>query len=93
MKKIILSIVGLIAILWIAMFVTDTKVLVWEQSPLAVCKAEFDRENEVKKAKGEAQPLWMPEWCGNYPWSCTYFNGRRFIKKSYSYADSCPNLL
>jgi len=34
MKKIILSIIALIAILWIAMFVTDTKVLVKEITPM-----------------------------------------------------------
>jgi len=44
MKKIVLYVIGLMVILWVAMFVTDAKVLVWEES-----KVYLPWEEEPKK--------------------------------------------
>ena len=98
MKKIILCVIALLAILWVAMFVTETKILVWEKTPgqvYAMCEA---RNAEDKKAKEEGKFVITAPWdttCDKrIGWSCTYFNGRRLINKRYrSTRDSCPNLL
>ena len=97
MKKIILSIVALIAILWVAMFVTETRVLVWEVSPKANfegCEAEVREINRKRAKEGKTGKILSMCSTYNHEWSCTYFNGRRLITRNYqSYVDACPNLL
>ena len=86
MKKIILSIVGVLAVLWVALFVADARILVKEVSP-----SEHDRL--CTEAKTRFDELW---WCGSKgKWGCTYFNGRSLVNKYFlaKYDDACPTIL
>ena len=86
MKKIILSIVALIAILWIAMFATDAKVLVREKS------VELEVDNTFDCFDPDRKPV--SKYVCRTGWNCTYFNGRRLIEKHFKvHYDACPNLL
>jgi|TARA_B100002003_G_C13895591_1_gene436553 hypothetical protein len=91
MKKIILSIVGVLAVLWVALFVSGQQVLVWEETP-SQALAECRQQDELDKEKGYkflTEEL-FPDSC--LKWQCTYFNGRRLITKEYSSSrTSCPN--
>ena len=79
------------------MFVTDTKVLVWEVSPEAKfeeCEAEVREVNRKRAKEGKTSKILSMCSTEKYNWSCTYLNGRRLVKKAfYSYVDACPNLL
>jgi len=86
MKKIILSNVGVLAVLWVALFVADARILVKEVSP-----SEHDRL--CTEAKTKFDEIW---WCGSKgEWGCTYFNGRSLLNKHFlaKYHDSCPTIL
>ena len=77
-KKIILSMVGVLAVLWVALFVSGQQVLVWEETPEAMraeCEASTKRNTNI---------LYMCDDESWNKWSCTYFNGRRFVTKEYS---------
>jgi hypothetical protein len=111
MKQIILSIVGVLAVLWVALFVSGQQVLVWEERqepfisddpPLSLeeCQA-WVREQNKKRTEGQGRILDMcsvndttqaVEATSFMDWKCTYFNGRRLIKKEYSASrTACPN--
>jgi hypothetical protein len=91
MKKIILSIVGVLAVLWGTLFVLDQQVLVWEETP-SQALAECRQQDELDKGKGYkflTEEL-FPDLC--LKWQCTYFNGRRFITKELPDSrTACPN--
>ena len=95
MKKIILLIVAVLAVLWGALFVSDQQALIWEVSPeggLEKCEAQIRGVN--KKWAKEGKNARMLSMCSenDYDWSCTYFNGRRLITERYSSSrTSCPN--
>jgi len=99
MKKIILLIVAVLAVLWGALFVSGQQVLVWESQKSLFKIGGFvpdDQPNSIEECmtlakKIEANPFdCFDEYLKG--WSCTYFNGRRLITKEYSSSrTSCPN--
>jgi hypothetical protein len=99
MKKIILSTVAVLAVLWVAVFVSGQQVLVWESQKSLFKIGGFvpdDQPNSTEECtilakKIEANPFdCFDEYLKG--WQCTYFNGRRFITKNYSSSrTSCPN--
>ena len=102
--KIILYSIGLVAILWVTLFVSGQQVLVWERTPeqnVARCEDEVTEINRKKAEEGkvgrvlsmcESEDPLIIMALKSYQWSCTYFNGRRFIEKWYpSSRSSCPN--
>ena len=95
MKKIILSIVALIAILWIAMFVTEMRVLVEEVSPhegFLQCQAAKQSAEEKGESLSSFDVLFACSTVDH--WECTYFNGRSLARTIYSNKiySACPNI-
>ena len=93
MKKIILSIIALIAILWIAMFVTDVRILVHEEEPLTAWYEYAEEKNLnffiIFDDKPEFRHLEPDKW------KCSYLTSRKIILMKFrkSYYDSCPNIV
>jgi hypothetical protein len=78
MKKIILSIIGVLAVLWVALFVSGQQVLVWEE--------------RKGSSISHDPPHTFEEIFEDEGWNCTYFNGRRFITKVFPFSrTACPN--
>jgi hypothetical protein len=90
MKKIILSIVGVLAVLWVAMFVTDMKILVGEVSPNQNWKQCQVEKEATKDFDDSLKKLFFCDH--NQDWGCTYITARSSVKRFYSeqYYDSCP---
>jgi hypothetical protein len=104
MKKIILSIVGVLVVLWLGIFVTDARVLVKEVSPaehFRLCreaKAKAENKEQGKKENGLMNPweFQASYWCSvTDEWGCTYFNGRRLLARYFDskYYASCPSII
>ena len=104
MKKIILSTVAVLAVLWVAVFVSGQQMLVWEESVEIKVENLFDcfDEGRVLVDKSHLKIDWDDEtekkeksdkvYRCRTSWKCTYFNGRRLITKEYSSSrTSCPN--
>ncbi len=115
MKKIILSIVGVLAVLWVALFVSGQQVLVWEKNDRFLVtftttegkKYSARVREDFKRLTIFQQEMWLADRAkkrghditvmdieveAKEGWSCTYFNGRRFITKEYSSSrTACPN--
>jgi len=88
MKKIILSIVAVLAVLWVALFVSEQQVLVWETGGYnydGCIKGHFPSKNR----SGWGCTVDALE----NPWVCTYFNGRRLFRTTLGSKvyGSCPN--
>ena len=88
MSKIILSIVGVLAVLWVALFVSERQVLIWETAGFAFeeCLRESKRESSVT-------PYHCFSDAREHQWECTYFNGRRVTRTHLDPIEygSCPN--
>jgi hypothetical protein len=108
-KKLIPIVIATIVVSYGALFLTNTKVLVWEK------KWTYEDHMKAKSVRAKkaglsfvSAPLGEKE---NFRdrWLCTYFTGRGLIKKEYfvkyarnfkkgsrgdrTYKDSCPNIL
>jgi hypothetical protein len=95
MKKIILSIVGVLAVLWVALFVSGQQVLVWERAVIGKQVENlfdcFDKDYVPSDANTVGGSLDGPKFCRER-WACTYFNGRKLIVHSYpTDLTACPN--
>jgi hypothetical protein len=78
MKRIVFSIAAVLAVLWVALFVSGQQVLVWEER-----KGPFISHDP---------PYTVEEIFEDEGWNCTYFNGRRFITKELPDSrTACPN--
>jgi len=108
-KKLIPIVIAIMVVSYGALFVTNSKVLVWEKKWICGDKPskimipwEFKKNRfaQFKKCSSPADDRWL----------CTYFTGRGLIRKEYQvkdpsrhvpktsryherYKDSCPNIL
>ena len=82
-RKLIGVIVAVLVIAWLSLFVSNKQVLVWEVSP-SESVAECEQENEKRKKKSKG--MTFSAICADLKhWTCTYFNGRRLVKKDSSH--------
>ena len=98
MKKIILSIVALIAILWIAMFVSDIRVLINEEEPLTAWYEYAEEKNLNMFGNFDLKTgTYKRKYDHLYPrhWKCTYITARKtiLVRLHKDRVDSCPNIL
>ena len=93
MNKVVLYVIGLIAILWVAMFVSDIRILVHEEEPLAEWYEYAKKKNLnifiIFDDKPEFRHL------EPHKWKCSYLTARKIIlmKLYKSDYDSCPNIM
>jgi|TARA_B100000315_G_C14381178_1_gene497543 hypothetical protein len=88
MNRILLSIVGVLAVLWAALFVSEQQVLVWETGGF-----NYDECVREHYEASSVHPFHCAVNALENQWDCTYFNGRRLVRRTLDPRDygSCPN--
>ena len=87
-RKLSGAFVAVLVIAWLSLFVSNKQVLVWELTPqesVAKCEKANAKLSKRREA-GESGLLVSPFVCTDWQyWTCTYFNGRRLVKKDSSH--------